>query len=152
MKAATTILRLAALAVLALASLSCRGKSSGPTAPRALYGLRIITAVQTQKTAPAILDAKLFLDGNLVADWASPRGTNIAEFGTMAGPVRSGSHTFSIRIVAQTVTPNLYTIPEAFVDVLDPTNPSSIKASIEFITVMKTLATGQSIDLRFSVP
>jgi hypothetical protein len=155
MKTATTILRrasVASLALLALAPSSCRGGSGGPTAPRAMYRLRIIAAIQNQETASTILDAKLFLDGSLVADSPSPNGTNIAEFETMAEPVPSGFHTFSIRIVAQTVTPNRYTVPEAFVDVLDPTNPSAIKTSIEFTTIMKTLATGQSIDLRFSVP
>jgi hypothetical protein len=166
MKTATTISRrsslaaMAAMAVLALASSSCGGRSKAPTEPRALYGLRIIAAIQNQETASTILDAKLFLDGALVADSPSPGGSgspspggsNIAEFETMAGPVASGPHTFSIQVVAQTSTPNRYTLPEAFVDVLDPNNPSSIKTSNEFTTIMKTLATGQSIDLRFRVP
>ena len=163
MKKATTILRrasVASLALLALAAASCRGGSGGPTAPRAVYRLRIIAAIQNQETASTILHAKLFLDGALVADSPSPGesgspspgGSNIAEFETMAGPVASGPHTFSIRIVTQTSTPNRYTLPEAFIDVLDPNNPSLIKTSNEFTTIMKTLATGQSIDLRFSVP
>ncbi|HEY0557214.1 MAG TPA: hypothetical protein VGG20_23365, partial [Thermoanaerobaculia bacterium] len=61
-------------------------------------------------------------------------------------------HTFSIRVAAQTSTPNRYTVPEAFVDVLDSNNLSLIKTSNEFTAIMKTLATGQSIDLRFRVP
>lgn len=155
MKTATTSLRrasVASLALLALAS-SCRDGSGGPTAPRALYRLRIIAAIQNQETASTILDAKLFLDGALVADSPSPGGSNIAEFEkTMAGPIASGPHTFSIQVDAQTSTPNRYTVPEAFVDVLDPNNPSSIKTSNEFTAIMNTLATGQSIDLRFRVP
>jgi hypothetical protein len=155
MKTATTILRrasVASLALLALAASNCRDGSDGPTAPRAVYRLRIIAAIQDQETASTILDAKLFLDGALVADSPSPGGSNIAQFETMAGPVASGPHTFSIQVVAQTSTPNRYTVPEAFVDLLDPNNPSSIKTSNEFTTIMKTLATGQSIDLKFSVP
>ena|SRR5436305_8768125 len=180
MKTATTTLRrasVASLALLALVSSSSRGGGSGvPAAPRAVYRLRIITAIQNQETASTILDAKLFLDGALVADSPSPDGsglpsldgsglssldgsglspldgTNIAEFETMVGPVASGPHTFSIRVAAQTSTPNRYTLPEAFVDVLDPNNLSVIKTSHEFTAIKKTLATGQSIDLKFSVP
>ena len=172
MKTATTTLRrasVASLALLALVSSSSRGGGSGvPAAPRAVYRLRIITAIQNQETASTILDAKLFLDGALVADSPSPGGsglpslngsglspldgTNIAEFETMTGPVASGPHTFSIRVAAQTSTPNRYTLPEAFVDVLDPNNLSVIKTSHEFTAIKKTLATGQSIDLKFSVP
>jgi hypothetical protein len=155
MKTATTILRrasVASLALLALAASNCRDGSDGPTAPRAVYRLRIIAAIQDQGTASTILDAKLFLDGALVADSPSPGGSNIAQFETMAGPVASGPHTFSIQVVAQTSTPNRYTLPEAFVDALDPNNPLLIKTSHEFTAILKTLATGQSIDLRFRVP
>ncbi len=155
MKPATTRFRqapLAVLAMLALASWSCGGRSGGPTEPGTAYRLRISTAIQNQETAPTILDAKLFLDGSLVADSPSPGGNYIAEFATLAGPVPSGSHTFSIQVSAQTSTPNRYTMPEAFVDVLDPNNPSLIRTSIRFTPIMQTLETGQSIDLKFEVP
>jgi hypothetical protein len=171
MKTATTTLRrasVASLALMALVSSSSHGGSGGPAVPRAVYRLRIITAIQNQETASTILDAKLFLDGALVTDspspggsglssldgsgMSSPDGSNIAEFETMTGPVASGPHTFSIRVAAQTSTPNRYTLPEGFVDVLDPNNLSVIKTSHEFTAIKKTLATGQSIDLKFSVP
>ncbi len=166
MKTATTTLRRASVASLALLALVT--SSSSPAAPRAVYRLRIITAIQNQETASTILDAKLFLDGALVAEspspggsglssldgsgLSSPGGSNIAQFETMAGPIASGLHTLSIRVVAQTSTPNRYTVPEAFVDVLDSNNLSVIKTSNEFTAIKKTLATGQGIDLRFRVP
>jgi hypothetical protein len=160
MKTATTTLRRASVASLALLALVSSSSSGGPAAPRPVYRLRIITAIQNQETASTILDAKLFLDGAQVADSPSPggsglsslNGSNIAEFETMTGPIASGPHTFSIRVAAQTSTPNRYTVPEAFVDVLDSNNLSLIKTSNEFTAIMKTLATGQSIDLRFRVP
>src|ERR1700710_3323861 len=99
MKKATTILRrasVASLALLALAAASCRGGSGGPTAPRAVYRLRIIAAIQNQETASTILHAKLFLDGALVADSPSPGESGLASLDGSGSPSPRGEKIWGI--------------------------------------------------------
>jgi len=129
----------------ALALAACGGGGHSPTTPAGSTTI-FSTVLLDQQFAATILDAKLVVDGVVVAESASTVAASVTILAGQ-GSLSSGHHTLSVVIAAQTVSPSAYTALAPDISIFDASG-TRIK-DIKLTDRSATLATGQSIDYAF---
>jgi hypothetical protein len=128
----------------ALAIAACGGGGHSPTEPTSLA--TFATLLVCQGGTPTLRDAKLLVDGAVVAETASTTpGLDFILVGQ--GTLAAGHHTLSVLIAAQTASPSSYTALAPDISIFDAHGVRT--NDIKLPDRSGNLATGQSIDYTF---
>lgn len=123
---------------------ACGGGGHSPTAPAGFT--TFTTVLLNQDLAATIEDAKVVLDGVVVAESAATSPASQVIFFGM-GDLSAGHHTLSVVIAAQTTSPNPYTVLAPDISFFDASGART--RDIKLANGSRSLATGQSIDYTF---
>jgi hypothetical protein len=125
---------------------SCGGGGSSPTAPQGFIAIAA-TVLLNEQAVPTIQEARLVLDGTVVAVASSSTPVFSAILLDQGSGIASGHHTLSVLIAAQTTSPNSYQVLAPDVSIF---NAAGVRVhDIKLDNRSARLATGQSIDYGF---
>jgi hypothetical protein len=136
----------AALAALTLTA-GCHNTST-PTSQSGEFTIVITGSIANTAFQPTINEAQLIFDGTIIVDDPFIPPVSVATLST-SGAAATGSHTVQFAIVAQTSTPNNYTVPAPTVLVYDLNN--TLLKTIQLPTQAVSLQTGAAITYNFSL-
>lgn len=129
-------------------ALGCSGGGNGPTSSSG-FQIVIIAALTNTALAPTIVEARLLFDGVEVEDPGTEANPAATLLFTPTGFATTGPHTFALQIVAQTTSPNSYTVPPPVIRVFDVAG--TLLKTIQLSSQTASLATGGTISYSFSL-
>ena len=143
-------LRQASLAALlaGLLAVGCHGGGSSPTSSSGFQIVIFATLTNTAQ-APTIVEARLLFDGAEVEDPGTESNPVASLLFTPTGFATTGPHTFGLQIVAQTTSPNSYTVATPIIRVFD--DAGTLLKTIQLNTQTASLPTGGTISYSFSL-
>jgi hypothetical protein len=137
----------AAALLAGLLALGCSGGNS-PTSSSG-FEIVILAALANTAQAPTIVEARLLFDGAEVEDPGTEANPVATLFFTPTGFATTGPHTFALQIIAQTTSPNSYTVPSPTIRVFDVAG--TLLKTIQLSSQTASLATGGTITYSFSL-